>query len=488
MTAAKGFVCVRVNCTERSALAQVRASYGIKGLPTVVLFNALGRRAEEIVGAAETEIFLKKMDKVSQRGVFSPAVSEPKVQSSQWMDTHRVFLRNGNTVDGRLEEFTADAVVLGWDASTTVQLKTEDVDRVELITIRSVSTAVQEVNPISTGTDKARQVKPVAAKPTAQPSLDGDIRQRIEELLTRLSGASDERKERLRTEMRSFGAEGARYLVWRLQTLDNARSRWVMDTLGSMGPSGIEAELRELLSSARPDIRAAAAQMLAQRGAKDVLPQLLQMLDDREAGVRAAAASGLGDLADADSLVQLADVALDPDSIPSNQAVRAAVELAQRTSSEAALARHWAQTVRRASDGARQRIASALATLGAGRSEGTFPLSEIQEALITLMIDDEKAEVRAIAALALGEVKATASIPTLIERLSAETDVLVLVQICDALRLLKARDAIPALIEQLNSDSADARDGAVRALRGITSVKHLGTEYDEWNNWLSSRK
>jgi len=484
----QAFVCVMVDCTERTQLMRARARHRVRGTPTVVLFNTGGQRVDEIIGAAEVDIFLRKLRTAP---VAKPVDADPeeKLDQGQWRDTHRVFLRNGNVVDGQLDDFTAEEVMLHYTEKMTIRIEAPDVQRVELITIRPVGAPVKKIDPVTVAPNdpKVGEIVRGGNKLMPEPKTVKEMKERVEEILNRVANAADERKQAFSMEMRTYGVEGARYLIWRLQTLDDQRSQWVVQTLKGMSDFKFDAELKEMLNWPRPDMRAAAARMLGVRGTKDAQSLVTYLLRDPEPEVRAAAATALSNIGDAKAALALADAALDREAFVSMGAVEAAVIVAQRTQTEAALADRWLNIARRAPDDARVRLLEQLIRMAGTKPKG-YPNEELERTLVAFMLDDRAVAVRGTAARLLGEGSFRNSAKAIADRVSIESNPNVQTQMCDALALLKDPQSVAPLIEMLLSRSSDVKAAAQRALGHITRQVRLGADYDKWKDWHKSQQ
>ncbi|MBI4566380.1 MAG: HEAT repeat domain-containing protein [Planctomycetes bacterium] len=465
------YVRVLVDCTDRDVLRAMGERWKIAGVPAVQFYDAEGRKVGEVVGVASMGELVRRM---------APGGEEARVLEKlggEWRDTHRVELRNGNVIDGVLEESGKDWVVIRWSPEAMVRIKAVDIYRIQRLVIRTAGSDLPRVDlftpvPAPAAEEEPNEVSKVAAMPS------------VEEILERVSGASRDRRQELMEELREFGVGGARHLLDRISALDPDRTSWALEALRRMKDVPFDEALRGALASPRADVRAGAVYILADRGAVSMVRSMTPLLRDPESAVRTAAVSAVTRLADAGALPDLVEASQDPEDTVRRIAVSGAMDLAKRTGADAELARMWIRVLRRADDSAQADLARGLGLLASTKKAADFPEADIREALTELLRDRGEAA-REAAAGALGELSPDpATARALGESLAAELNADVAARLCNSLAKIGQgeREALEALIERLRSDNDMVRRAAEGALRRLTRQNH-GSNYDDWREW-----
>src|SRR5262245_22194748 len=180
-----------------------------------------------------------------------------------WRDTHRVHLRNGNFLDGRLEQIGDKDILFRWSPGVLLRIRLGeirgDVEEIKIRTLNSEPPKIK-VKPEAPVDVEAPPDKPIARDPSKPPS-------EIHRFLGKLMAQSDMTYENLGKEVKGLGADGARDMISELPFMDAKMSQVALVALGQMKELAIEGEIRSLLDSKRADLRAAACTLLANRGA-----------------------------------------------------------------------------------------------------------------------------------------------------------------------------------------------------------------------------
>lgn len=425
-------------------------------------------------------------------------VSDPQVQ---WMDAHRLHLRNGNFIDGIIEEMTADIIILRYTSIITLSVPVGDLKRdeqgrpvIEEIKLRHVTTEVKRVEvpkePDPTPTPGVQPVDPgPTPTPTETPVAGPDAppigeakRARIESFVAEHFDGTDDRYQSMLAEIQSYGLDGARYLTWRIRSVDEATGRWAHQVLRTLGSIPFDADIQRLLRSSRSSDRAIALLLLGERKFPEVEGDALRSLRDADVAVRIAAATALESVGTQESLEALADATLDRDSGVRQVSASAATQVARRTQGEAALAARWISAISQASDAAKPELAEAIGRLAATTgNRSPLPRAEIRDALAS-MLGEFQVALRIKAAVALGEGKLPEAHLPLVERLRGEDNDSVIQAICNSLTQIGNTAALEPLIEVLRGSPAAAA-AAGTALRALTR-QSLPDEFGPWNSWF----
>ena len=406
----------------------------------------------------------------------------PAFQDS-WRDTHRLYLRNGNFLDGRLEQVGDKEILFRWNPSAVLRIRTMEVVKIEEIKIRPLS---QEPKKVAIREDKASP-PPTDGLPPPPPRDGNPDRPQTEigRVLEHLLNQPDMSWDVVVKQLRELGVEGVRAMIAELPSMDAQRTNMVLVALEQMRDMKIEPEIRGLLADKRPDLRIAACTLLANRGASTAIRSITPLLSDSQAQVRVAALMAIGILGEASAIETTAGLSLDSDPRVRARAFRTAEELSVRYGGDNDLALRWVQLSTRAPRGALGDFANALGRVAERAGEG-FPREEVEARLVEILRERDE-EARAAAAFSLGGVKSSESAAmSILSAMESERQPKVLVSMCEGLGRLKMAKAVAPLIEQLRSDSADVRSAAQRALEKTTAVADLGSDYEKWRAWLES--
>jgi HEAT repeat protein len=405
----------------------------------------------------------------------------PAFQDS-WRDTHRVYLRNGNFLDGRLEQVGDKEILFRWNPNAVLRIRTMEVVKIEEIKIRPLS---QEPKKVAIRDD--RPTPPTDGIPPPPPKDGTPTRPQTEigRLLEHLMTQPDMSWDVVVKQLRELGLDGARAMIAELPSMDAERTNLVTVALDQMRDLKIESELRGLLGEKRPDLRLAACRLLANRGASTATRSISPLLSDSVPQVREAALLALGILGDASTIDMTAALSLDSDPKVRARAFRTAEDLSVRTGADNDLALRWVQLSGRAPRGALAAFANALGRVAERAGDG-FPREEVEARLIEILRERDD-DVRSAAAFSLGGVKSSeTAAEAIVTAMETERRPKVLVSMCEGLGRLKMQKSVAPLIEQLRSDSADVRSAAQRALERTTGVADLGSDYEKWRAWLES--
>src|SRR5262249_32364334 len=100
----------------------------------------------------------------------------------QWKDAHRLILRNGNFIDGVIEEMTPDIIILRYSPTSVLTVQVSELKRdangkpiIEEIRLRHVNTEAKRVAPPREPEPTAAPTpSPDGAKPVPTPEIKAD--------------------------------------------------------------------------------------------------------------------------------------------------------------------------------------------------------------------------------------------------------------------------------------------------------------------------
>jgi HEAT repeat protein len=401
-----------------------------------------------------------------------------------WRDTHRVYLRNGNFLDGRLEQIGQKDILFRWSPGVLMRIKLADIkgdiEEIKIRTLNSQPAKVAVKDPPPVEKDPAVIEKPPTRDPGKPPS-------EIDKFFTKLLAQPDMTFEVLAKEVKGLGVEGGRAIIAELPQMDAQRTDIAFVSLDQMRELPLDREIRGLLESRRPDIRAGAVNLLANRNSTESLRAVLGLLKDPAPSVRTAALMALPNFNDSSVLGPVAELAIDPDAQVRGRAIHAAKELSGRTSQDNDLASRWLLMLGRGSAAAIGEVAMALSQL-ADRAGEDFPMDDVRDRLMRLLSDRDPAS-RGAAAYALTSIKPPEqSGDAIFAAFETERDPKVVVHMSDALARLRVTKAVEPLIEKLREDNKDVRPAAQRALEKITGNTEFGADYEKWKEWHDKSK
>ncbi len=210
---------------------------------------------------------------------------------------------------------------------------------------------------------------------------------------------------------------------------------------------------------------------------------LRRLAVDPDASVRAAAVSGLASLNDAGSMELIVGRLVDRAAPVRDRAQAALLDLLPRAKERdrVRLPRYLVDLLR-SSDKA-ETIASVLETVGRLGEKTPLENDRLIDT-VTGYFRHNKETVRAQAFIAIGRIAPKQSLRILTERLQAKDEPWVRIQIMTAMALSGNKQAIPPLIEILDTEKEpqQIKDAAVRSLQQL-SRQFFGSDPEKWRAW-----
>ncbi|HEV3027023.1 MAG TPA: HEAT repeat domain-containing protein, partial [Planctomycetota bacterium] len=400
-------------------------------------------------------------------GLLAWLAAPAAAQDVVWIETqfHRVHLRNGNFIDGKIVLVNDREVRLDV-APGQISFRRDMVDRIELMKMRSLGEKPKLDPPLrrtppretsSAGAPAAATNRPRASS-LAEPSLDRGSKERVEEILGRLRIANPDQKDDLVAELARLGPGAAPYLASQLGSVDDESCQRLSLALIKLKEPSALPYLVEALEDDRPYVRIHALLVIGETGTPEFASPVRARLSDRQDAVRASAIAALDRLGDANSLPEILDCLDSQDGAVRVAAINAALDLGRKSGK----LERTAEGLRKALDNA-----SGKGTLDFISAIGRTGRQE-QWTYIAPFLRDADPKTRATAAAALAGLAAPASEELVLTRLAQEDDKRTRVQLAAAVRELKASKAIEPLIGWLRSEDPDIAGAAEMALRGIT--------------------
>lgn len=225
-------------------------------------------------------------------------------QDVSWVETrfHRVHLRNGNFIDGRLVRESPALVVLEMKPAGEFGVRRDMIRRVEFIKIRSISEEPRLVAVLPAAVDPT----PPAVVPGPGPEraeisparVTAEVRASVDTLLSSYASANPDRRGSLSASLRNLGPAAVAYACWVALAGRTAVKRAdLVEAIGQCDTPDVFPALLELASlSPDQDVRIAGIRALARREGPEAAAAVQKALADRAAKVGQAAAEEVAGL------------------------------------------------------------------------------------------------------------------------------------------------------------------------------------------------
>ena len=423
-------------------------------------------------------VILNKSDIVSTER--PPQISQFK--PSGHLD--RIHLRNDNYIEGDIIKETADTITLR-TKSGTFALKKADILSREGIEKEEPLQPVKKHTPFKPPVeddeeeedDDSGSKAPPKDEEKSEPNVRSDIKTRIDAMFKIIPKVSDNERYSIIKEIVELGSDVVPYLMYKMDDANPLELSCIATAIALMKDVDVLDQLVEKLSSDKQQVRSVAVSILANVGNDSILPVLRKRLRDSDATVRGITAAALTKLNDVDSISDVANLLSDPEQGVRRMAVMSVLEMASKNKEAVPdVVEALGELLDSASPQAQADIADILGKLG---NKEAIPH-------LVKLIDSSSKEIKASAIISLGRLKAAEAVELLVERLGAEEDRWVRIQIATALQETRDKKAIPALIEMLSDEDLDMKLAASRALQGITN-EHFGTDPSKWANWWKEK-
>ncbi len=439
-------------------------------------------------------------------------------QVEEFEPTHRVHLRNRNLVDGILvrtdgrRELATLRLGLG-----LIQIRYSDIARMSdtcrdkcCLGLPSGGFRIHGIRPRTKGEkailtrveeprkSETEEAPPVRTEETKRPvekiekieesrtentaglaSTSPAIRARVDGQLKKIRAAPPDEKDALIGDLTKLGPGCTEYLADLIDRVDEESSGWLSTALQGQKDERAISILLEKLKSRTPRVRWLSVETLSHMLEPDSAHRLRGALKDPDPQVRISVVSALEMLLDEGALPVIARMAADPDAMVGKRAGIAVRELAthfEKVDESVALLK---EILPSAPARSRAGVIEALARLGR---------KDAADAILAHAADADPS-VRAAVAQACGELEAEESVATLIERLGAETELWIQVQICDAFGKMRSQDAIEPLIALMEgTENTDLDETIARALAHITGQEGFGHDDERWREWWDKQK
>ncbi len=401
-------------------------------------------------------------------------------QPEGWAETtfHRIYLRNGNFIDGRvIKDTSAEVIVLL--KSGEMAVRRDQVDRVELIRMRSYNEKPLVLTPPKASANPADSGgNPNAPSPVVD-TPEG-IRKRVDMILFKYKSTRKSPDDEIPLrELRPLGEEGAVYLAASAPKFDVQSQEAIAAALIQLKPTAKVIEvLSQLLSNENPRTRGLALTVLGASSSEDDKARYaVPLLRDPDARVRALALSALGSAQDRGLFQTVGDLCGDPENDVRTRAIRIVKTLAEKHGLKDDLGRILASNLNSSHPGVRSDSAS---TLGALSNPGAWKD-------LAPLLNDPEPTVRAATAQALMTLSAPESADAVASAIRREDDHWTRVYLAGAAMRLRAGAAVDPLLAWLSDPDEETRKLAASTLQGITG-QTFGLDRDRWEAWWAANR
>jgi HEAT repeat protein len=427
----------------------------------------------------------------------------PAAQERNWVEVrfHRVHLKNGNFVDGDLLRQTDREVILRLKPGE-MSIRTDMVARVEFIKIRSLNEkppvepppkppAAEErrdpfQKPTITSPEKPPDVlpSPGVERPPDVPrtvetyAADPETKRKVDEILAGARRANPNHKYQVLEGVVAVGGDAAPYLASLLETMDDELQGLATMMLTQMKDPRALPILTKLLGSKSAAVRTNALTVIGAVGGPENARDLHPLLRDEDRNVRDAAVTSIEQLGSPDSFDPIAQLLLDPDPSVRKSVVSALTALSQKHERQDQLVNALTDAVGR---GRGETVVEALGALGVTGKKDVWTF-------VAPYLSDDSPLVRAAAATAIANLGASEAGELIVQRLYAEEDRWVRLQLASAAQRLRLQKAIDPLIDIMaGTDDNDFRSSIARVLQGITG-QNFGNDPQAWSSWWPTAK
>ncbi|MBI2932959.1 MAG: HEAT repeat domain-containing protein [Planctomycetes bacterium] len=478
--------CILVDLSDTQDYTRARGRHRLAGIPTLRFYSEDGAMVDELVATTDAGVITRKL-----RGETALWKARAiNLDPNKWHDTHRVFLRNGNVIDGQLKELTEEVAVLQWDPQTEVQIERQNLLRVEWITIHRVDDAPKRVDqPVEKkhcprcGTELRGDVCTTCVIKRARPPepepqpVSPDVSQQADQIIERIKSATN--KDQAIEDLAKAGPETLVYAASLVDQLPPDTALWVLTAITRVREMQAAPTLRKKLATIRDsEVLMTATYALSALQDTEATPEIAKLLEHSSVAVRGAAVEALGHLGDEGVLRDLCAAAVEADKTVRLKATSALVALVRKLNAEASVTITLQAVAGEAPEPQRDQVPLILAQLG------------VQEA-VPLLLDylrSEDADLRFNAVNALGDLAASDACESFRAMLEVEREPRVKAQICSTLAKLKDTASVPMLIELMADDQdAAVRLASHRALQQLTR-QAFGPEYDQWKKWWNVQR
>jgi HEAT repeat protein len=406
----------------------------------------------------------------------SPTLQQFQDSDSDSVRFTRVYLTNGNFIDGQLLKDTPASVLLKL-RSGEMTIRRDMIDRVEFVKMRD-----RLQPPVVTPRPKAEapprpEVKSDVPKIAIDTKTPADIQKKVDQMVQKLRLSPGPEKVFPREELEALGDHAITYLASRVPDMDVGMMDVIMQAFIAMKTTVPNEILGAFINHDKPSVRSFACTVLGLQSDEMKRTYVRPMLKDRDDRVRLTAVSLLGSVTDPDWMDTVGDLCGDPSRDVRNCAIHTTRRVAQKNDLKDKCLRILVQNLSSSSDAVREDMVGGIAALGI-KDSWTF---------LTRMLNDREPKVRAAAASGLTALAVDESGTEIVDAVGRERDGhtrLALIQLVARLRLMKAMEP---MLDWLSGSDESVRKATENLFRVLTG-ESLGQDREAWANWLKNKK
>jgi len=401
------------------------------------------------------------------------AQAQAPLDSGSEIRFHRIHLRNGNFIDGKVTADKPNEVIVMM-AAGEMAIRRDQIDRVEVVKMKSYNDkAIILDTPKSKKDDSAT---PRSGK-VVEVNTPEQVKRKVDIMILRVKSATGEREFNA-AELQPLGDEGTAYLASKSPTLELKMLDAVAQAVINIkpGPKTVEV-LEALLDNSVPAVRAMALTCLVvSGGASEQAKYIRPQLKDKDPRVRETALGMLGAVDDDAWFDAICDLCSDPDKEVRTRALRIGRAIATKHSTQEQFSRVMVGNVRHNDVGVRT---DAIAMLGGlGQRESWRQVAP--------MLDDTESLVRAQAAQTLMILGSPECGDAVVAAMGRERDKWARTYLAGAAQKLLIQKADAPLVAWLSDPDEDIRKLAEVTLKAIFS-ENFGSDAGKWQTWLQGR-
>jgi HEAT repeat protein len=422
------------------------------------------------------------MRTLAAAAILAGLTSTAWTQEVTWVETsfHRVHLRNGNFIDGKLLSLSDREVSLALQQGN-MNIRRDAIEKIEFVKMRSLlERPKMEQFPKGKAAPAAAEVKPAAAATVGAlnitpPAIEEALKSKLTGILAGMKGATADQKVAFMKELTS--QEGAApFLASQLDSIGEEDLDYIGMALSQMKDPESLPYIVANLESGRESVVVQALKLVADLGGTAYTSKVRSLLSHSLTAVRSTAISTLERLSDGDSLTNILELLKDPERPVRNAAINAALNLGRKLNDTDAVMTGFSRALDVASTTAKIDLLS-----GIGRTKKTTSWEAVGPYL-----RDNDIGVREAAAEALMSLAATESADEIVSRLQIETEKSVRIRLAQAAAVIKSQKFVEPLINWLRSDDEILVKTANKALEDITGRRYNG--FQEWSAWWDQVK
>jgi len=399
-------------------------------------------------------------------------------QDHTWVETtfHRVHLRNGNFIDGKLLS-TSDREISLQLVQGNMNIRRDSIEKIEFVKMRSLLEKPKQLDQLRPPAAAAAELKPAvtSALQITPPSIDEALKSKLTGILAGMRTGNGDQKVALMRELTAV--EGAApYVASLMDTLGEEELDYIGMALTQMKDPESLPYIVAHLDSGRQPVLIQAIKLVADLDGTSHTSKVRALLNHSNPAVRSTVIATLDRLSDRDSLANILDLLKDPERRVRAAAITSSLSMGAKFNESDAVAAGFSRALDLAAPEAKVDLLS-----GVGRTKKTA-LWEV----VSPRLRDNETSVREAAAEALMALGAAEAADELVNRMQAESEKSVRLRLASAAGTIKSLKFVEPLISWLRSDDDGIVKAATKALEDITNKRF--NDHREWSAWWEQNR